>query len=119
MRLNHIDLSVPDLEAAERFFTGLFGFRLLRRAAERTVLVGDGPFVLVLSPTGGAPASYPADFHIGFLLDGAADLDALCARLTAEGHALLTPPGVAGGGGRACYCKGPGGITVEIAWRPL
>jgi len=73
--LNHLNLVVADLDAAAGFFADHFGFAVRTRYAALAVLDGAGGFVLVLSTTPEA-LTYPPGFHVGFLVDDAATVDA-------------------------------------------
>ena len=89
--LNHLNLVVSDLDAAEAFFTGHFGFAVRTRHAALLVLDGEAGFVLVLSLAREA-VSYPAGFHVGFLVADEEAVDAEYARLTAAGLPIPKPP---------------------------
>src|SRR3954449_11529718 len=78
--LNHLNLVVADLDAAVAFFAGHFGFAIRTRHAALAVLDGADGFVLVLS-TAREALTYPPGFHVGFLVDDAATVDAEDARL--------------------------------------
>lgn len=116
MHLNHLDLSVPDVSAAAAFFVDAFGFTIVdeRGNGGMTILTGDGPFVLVLTRCAG-PA-YPKSFHIGFLQPSADALMAAYARLSAAGVDIAEPPKEMHGA-LLFYCRVPGGILVEVAYR--
>ena len=119
MHLNHLNLVVPDLDAAQELFTGVFGFDVvLRRGDALAALTGERGFTLVLSDSrrfggDGAPR-YPEGFHIGFLQETRAAVDALYARLATApvevGHAPRTMHGSYG-----FYCTALGGLLIEIS----
>ena len=117
MHLNHLDLSVPDVAAAAAFFVDAFGFTVVDKRGNggMTILTGDGPFVLVLSRC--AEPYYPKTFHIGFLQSSADAVMAAYARLTKAGVEIDEPPREMRGA-LLFYCRVPGGILVEVAWRP-
>jgi catechol 2,3-dioxygenase-like lactoylglutathione lyase family enzyme len=120
MRLNHLDLAVPDLPAARAFFVDLLGFRHRETLGRDglAILEDDSGLVLVLSRLRRqGPATYPEGFHVGFLLEGRAAVDALHQRLTAAGVEVLGPPAEMRGRW-LFYCHAPGGILVEVAHRP-
>ncbi len=115
MQLNHLDLCVPDLDAAVGFFSAGFGFsRLGPGGNDLAILTGAGGFVLVLT-TEAAP-QYPASFHIGFLQSSREAVMQVYQGLLAAGIAVPVPPAEIRNG-LLFYCQVPGGIPVEVAYR--
>lgn len=115
MQLNHIDLSVPDLDAAVAFFENGFGFKVIKCFDDMRILAGDGPFMLALTQC--AEPRYPESFHIGFLQASPEAVTETYQRLLASGIAVLAPPASLYGA-FIFHALAPGGIRVEIAWRP-
>lgn len=121
MHLNHLDLCVPDVAATVAFFTRHFGLTLLNlRGQDRLAVMEDGNgFVLVLSNLEQADDfRYPAQFHIGFVLDDEAAVAAAYDDCRDGGvtivHALNRNRR-----GLMFYCACPGGIMIEVSCRPL
>jgi lactoylglutathione lyase len=73
------------------------------------VLFDDRGMVVTLMK--GRTADYPATFHIGFIQATEADVDAMHARLTADGFAADSP---ARSHAYTFYVKAPGGFVVEV-----
>ncbi len=120
MRLNHLDLAVPDVAAATAFFTSHFGFSHLETRGNQglAILRGADGFVLVLTRLKeAATASYPKTFHIGFLLDSAARVHEVHARLKAAGVDSLSEVAEMRGS-TLLYCRGPGDTLIEVGYRP-
>lgn len=115
MQLNHFDLSVPDLDAAVAFFETGFGFKVANRFDDMRILVGEGPFVLALTRC--AEPHYPESFHIGFLQTSPEAVSAAYQRLLDAGIEVAAPPATRHGA-FIFHCRVPGGIQVEIAYRP-
>jgi catechol 2,3-dioxygenase-like lactoylglutathione lyase family enzyme len=113
--LNHLNLVVPDLEAAEAFFAEHFGFTVRTRHAALVVLDGADGFVLVLSRARDT-ASYPPAFHVGFLVADASAVDAEYARLTAAGLEIPKAPRDLRGS-YGFYFQALGGLLFEISVR--
>ena len=113
--LNHLNLVVADLDAAAGFFADHFGFAVRTRYAALAVLDGAGGFVLVLSTTREA-LTYPPGFHVGFLVDDAATVDAEYARLTAAGVDVPKPPR-AMRGSYGFYFQALDGLLFEVSVR--
>ena len=116
--LNHLDLPVPDLAATRDFFENFCGFTtvLTKGRDGLSVLTDQAGFTLVLSRSGETPC-YPATFHIGFLLDGEAAVRTLHQKFSEGGVEAVSPLGSMRGG-LMFYCRAPGGILVEVGWRP-
>ena len=96
-----INLDVPDLEAATRFYVDAFGFRVGRRlgAAGTELLGASVPLYLLpkadasdAMPSGAARRTYARHWtplHLDFVV---ADLDAALARAVKAGATLESPP---------------------------
>jgi catechol 2,3-dioxygenase-like lactoylglutathione lyase family enzyme len=125
MRLNHLDLHVPDIAAARDFFCQCLGFTEveMRGANGLAILHDDAGLELVLSRPiakfGGAdtPTAGANTYHIGFIQPRREDVDALFARVKAFGAEVWNEPAEIRGGW-LFYCFAPGRILVEIGWRP-
>jgi catechol 2,3-dioxygenase-like lactoylglutathione lyase family enzyme len=120
MRLNHLDLAVPDVAQTAAFFKAVFGFTEIEtrgRTGAMTILEGDG-FELVLtrsSPTDAPP--YPKTFHVGFLVPTEQGVNDAYARLATAGIDPPQAPGIVRGR-LMFYCRAPGGVLVEVSHRP-
>ncbi len=119
MKLNHLNLIVPDLAAAQELFIGTFGFSvMLRRGGALVALTGADSFTLVLADSrclggDGAP-QYPEGFHVGFLPETREAVDALQARLAATAVELAHAPRTMHGS-YGFYFTALGGILFEIS----
>ncbi|HWU13437.1 MAG TPA: VOC family protein, partial [Caulobacter sp.] len=90
MRLNHIDLPVPDVAATRDFFETWLGFTHERTLGRDglAILRDAAGLVLVLSRLRRDGAqTWPIPFHIGFHLDSPAAVSDLQARMAAGGLA--------------------------------
>lgn len=119
MRLNHLDLPVPDVAKARDFFTTWLGFTHERTLGRDglCILRDGGDLVLVLSRLqADGPQAFPETFHIGFHLPSEQAVSDLYGALAAAGHA--DEPPAQGRGAFAFYFAAPGGILVEVAYRP-
>ena len=115
MKLNHVNLSVPEVEVTAAFFEEHFG---LRRVAERAgmiaVMLDEASTVLTFSNFyKDTEVAYPRGFHVGFLQDSREEVDAIFARLEAAGIAHDRPRTVHGTWG--FYFDAPGGVQVEVS----
>lgn len=119
MRLNHLDLQVPDVAATRDFFEAHLGFRCEATKGKDAlcILRDETGFVLVLSVhRKDGPTEYPSAFHIGFLLDSEEAVHAQYARMTAAGVHLPNPPEKRRGA-LLFYFHAPGGVLVEVSHR--
>jgi catechol 2,3-dioxygenase-like lactoylglutathione lyase family enzyme len=144
--IDHVGLTVADLDRAVEFWCGRLGLRLLHRMTETDPDIaallgedsveleiadldaGDGRIIELIEYTrpAGRPvqagSSDPGSSHIALRVD---DLDAALQRL--EGSqarqisrrpVVLHDPGGAWDGVTCCYFADPDGIIVELVQRP-
>ncbi len=117
MKLNHLNLCVPDVVEARAFFEKFFDFRCLdTKGGDRlAVMQGEGGFTLVLSNLDrGVPQEYPADFHFGFILDDPEDVYRVHRQLSEGGVELQNEPRSMRGS-LIFYCRILGGILLEVS----
>jgi catechol 2,3-dioxygenase-like lactoylglutathione lyase family enzyme len=144
--IDHVGLTVGDLDRAVEFWCGRLGLRLLHRATETDPDIasligedsveleiadldaGDGRIIELIKytrPSGRpirAQSSDPGSLHIAVRVD---DLDATLQRLEGSGARKISPhpvvlhdPGGAWDGVACCYITDPDGIIVELVQRP-
>jgi catechol 2,3-dioxygenase-like lactoylglutathione lyase family enzyme len=144
--IDHVGLTVADLDRAVEFWCGRLGLRLLHRAIETDPDIasligedsveleiadldaGDGRIIELIRyirPAGRpvrARSSDPGSSHIALRVD---DLDAALeriegseARQISRHPVLLHDPGGAWDGVTCCYIADPDGIIVELVQRP-
>jgi catechol 2,3-dioxygenase-like lactoylglutathione lyase family enzyme len=125
MRLNHLDLHVPDVAATTEFFTRYLGLKHLdTRANGGLAILTDGhglEFVLshALEKFGTADQSKGlVAYHIGFIVESRETVDTIHAAMLVGGIQLSNPPREIRGG-YLFYVHAPGNILVEIAAREL
>jgi catechol 2,3-dioxygenase-like lactoylglutathione lyase family enzyme len=117
MKLNHLNLVVPDVPRTAKFFEEFFGFRPTEQKGRDAlaVLFDTAGFALVLSNFERATAvAYPRDFHIGFLLESETQVKDVFERLKAAGHVEKPPQRMHGSW--SFYVTAPGGINVEVSY---
>jgi catechol 2,3-dioxygenase-like lactoylglutathione lyase family enzyme len=136
-RLNHINLPNYNVPQLTRFFEIGFGFRVVhqRGAGEldtaKLVVLTDPEqpsasrahdpthgFILVLMHDKNVTdITYPAIFHVGFVLDSEQDVRDHYVRLNEAGFNPPAPEIINRGGPKAYgfYCKAPGGVVVEVS----
>jgi catechol 2,3-dioxygenase-like lactoylglutathione lyase family enzyme len=117
MRLNHLNLSVENLNEARDFFRDLLDFQLIDQKGEAIVVMSDGhDFTLVLSNPaafGGVIPEYPKDFHVGFYVETPEKVDLLCDRLAAANIITDQKPKKIRDG-YTLYFTALGGILFEV-----
>jgi catechol 2,3-dioxygenase-like lactoylglutathione lyase family enzyme len=71
MKLNHINLVVPDVEDATNLFVTYFNFKCIEIKGDNmlAILKGAGGFTLVIMANKNGKAVYPDAFHVGFMLE--------------------------------------------------
>ncbi|MFD3163109.1 VOC family protein [Herpetosiphon sp. NSE202] len=114
MQLNHLNLIVSDLAEACDFFCRYFDFAVLTTKGSRLAILQDqAQFSLVLSQQN-EPPQYPAGFHVGFVLESSAAVDACFARLQAEYAATLQQPHSMRGS-YGFYFEAPSAMLIEVS----
>ncbi|MVT09919.1 VOC family protein [Chitinophaga tropicalis] len=81
MTINHLNLIVTDVTRNVNFFETYFNFKCEAVKGDNVlaVLKNTGDFTLVLMK--GEEASYPKDFHIGFMVDSEEEVEAIHKKL--------------------------------------
>ncbi|HET9957136.1 MAG TPA: VOC family protein [Polyangiaceae bacterium] len=115
MRLNHIDLQVPDVQETAVFFERWFAFEHVsnRHSPSVAILRGDGDFTLVLQRRAD-DERYPEGFHVGFLLDDVREVLSFHARAREAGLSISDVQHT--GRGTLTYLRGPG-VLIEVSCR--
>lgn len=119
MKLNHINLMSVDVAGDVAMFETYFGLRpLVMRGKALAVLQDDDGMVLVLNDFAKKRGAftYPVDsdvHHIGFIQGSREQVDALNARLKADGWDVPAPRDYHGAW--TFYFKAKGGYFVEVA----
>lgn len=109
MKLNHLNLTVTDVEAAAAFLVTYFGLKHQGGNKGMALLRDDNDMVVTLMKA--KTVDYPQTFHIGFIQDSDAKVDALNARLKADGFDVKPPER---SHAWTFYVRAPGGFIVEV-----
>jgi catechol 2,3-dioxygenase-like lactoylglutathione lyase family enzyme len=115
MRLNHLNLTVPDVRRTREFFETYFGFRCVaeRGRGALAVLADESGFILSLNNFDqAAKVEYPGAFHIGFMQESRERVDEIHQRLTSGGFDAEPPREFHGAW--TFYFRAPGGFLVEV-----
>jgi len=115
MRLNHIDLQVPDVQESARFFERWFCFALISSPSSPAIAIleGEGGFTLVLQRKL-EDEKYPSQFHIGFLRETEEQVVEFQRRAREAGLAVSDLQ--RNGRGTLSYLHAPGGLLIEVSW---
>lgn len=119
MKLNHINLTSIDVPADVAMFETYFGLGTsVTRGKTLAVMHDDDGMLLVLNDFAKKRGSfvYPEDsdvHHIGFIQDSREQVDALNARLKADGWDVPEPRDYHGAW--TFYFKAKGGYFIEVA----
>jgi uncharacterized protein len=107
-----IDTEQPDLQAASRFYGGLFGWTLTDTAppgAPESYLIAtlDGQDVAAIAPTAAGAAAWNTYVAVD-------DADATAAAVTAAGGTVVSAPSNVGRAGRVAICADPAGAGFRL-----
>jgi catechol-2,3-dioxygenase len=121
-RLNHINLAVSNVPELTRFFQLGFGFRVgeQRGSGKFAILLGEEGYILTLMHDKRVTATtYPALFHVGFLVDSEQEVRQHHTRIIEAGFEAPAPGILERGGPKTFgfYCHAPGGVMVEVSAR--
>jgi len=115
MRLNHLNLTVPDVPRTRKFFETYFGLRCVFERGRDTlnVLIDESGFVLTLNNFDKATAvTYPDAFHIGFMQESRERVDEIYERLKSDGFHAEPPREFHGAW--TFYLRDPAGFLIEV-----
>ncbi len=115
MKLNHLSFPSTDLAATAAFFEKHLGFTIDMEMERYFILKRPG-FDVVIETATDAAQQWPANFHVGFELPTAADVQTLHDRFSADGVHMETAIFNNDRGSRF-FCRAPGGVMFEINTR--
>jgi catechol 2,3-dioxygenase-like lactoylglutathione lyase family enzyme len=117
--LRHVALRVRDLDACERFYSGLLGMQVeWRPDADNVYLTGGTDNLALHRAKGGFATDGQRLDHIGFILREAHFADEWCEFLKANGVTIAQPPKTHRDGARSFYCRDPDGNLVQFIHHP-
>jgi lactoylglutathione lyase len=125
MRIEHVGLWVRDLDGAVAFYSRYFGasagglYENPRKGfRSRFLTLGEGARLELMTRTDVTEAAKERTLglaHVAIVVGDEAAVDALAARLRADGHEILDGPRRTGDGYYECVVRDPEGNRVEIA----
>lgn len=95
MKLNHINLVVSNVEEAVKLFETYFNFKCTGIKGDNAIAVlkGADEFTLVIMNSKADDTTYPAAFHIGFMLSSEEDVKKTYDQLKNGGIEVGKEPG--------------------------
>lgn len=116
MKLNHLNLTVTDPVETQAFLVKYFDLKPLGKGNKNMAFLSDDND-MVLSLTnmklgGNTEVKYPTTFHIGFIQETEARVNAINQRLKADGFDAPAPSKQHGSW--TFYFTAPGGFTIEV-----
>jgi catechol 2,3-dioxygenase-like lactoylglutathione lyase family enzyme len=118
MRMNHLNLTVPDVARSREFFETYFGLRCVAELGRNAlaVMVDETGFVLTLNNFEKATeVQYPGMFHIGFMQESRERVDEINAHLKSGGFEVEAPHELHGAW--TFFFRAPGGFLVEVGYQ--
>ncbi len=118
MRLNHINLAVPDVPLTRTFLERHFGLRFIGALAPNKLaaLMDDAANIVTISNLEKDTVySYPRTFHIGFSQPSREEVDRVRTRLCQAGYEVESPRMIHGAW--SFYFSAPGGFTIEVMYQ--
>jgi catechol-2,3-dioxygenase len=115
VNLNHINLTVTDVQETYRFLETYFGMKGKGANNNIAFLTDEGGMILTLTSMKLGKESevrYPATFHIGFAQASEEAVNAINKRLKDDGHDVPAPSRQHGSW--TFYFRAPGGFTIEV-----
>ena len=116
MKLNHLNLTVSNVQETCRFLEKHFGFKGfggMEPNEKMEFLSDDNGMVLALfRGSNGNEVKYPPGFHIGFIQESERRVNEINEALLADGYHVAKPARLHGSW--TFYFKAPGGFTIEV-----
>src|SRR5690242_18967378 len=116
MKLNHINLTVTNVDEASDFLVKYFGMRKVGGNKGLGLLTDEkdslGIALTLMKANEATQGKYPGTFHVGFFIESEIAVDKINRRLKEDGFDVPTPE--QNGHAYGFYVKAPGGFTVEV-----
>lgn len=110
MKINHLNLTVTDVEGAKNFFKTYMGLEVTLDMGKALVAMTNADGFL-LNLMHGKDIQYPKTFHVGFQQETKEQVDELNERLKADGFEVEDPSLTHGS--YTFYLQAPGSFTIE------
>ncbi len=120
-RLDHIHLRSADVQAAAQWYVTMLGGTIVS-ASDASAVVDLGDVRLLIAAAGEGEELVPASLQARYGLDhyglAVEDVDALVARLRAQGVNIVREPFDLRAGGRGAFIEAPDQVRIELLARP-
>lgn len=110
MKLNHLNLTVTDVNGTREFLEKYFGLQTISARGDSFVVMSDDNGSLI-ALTKGKKVRYPGTFHIGFVQESEEKVNEINQRLKNDGFDVKPPQKLHRW---TFYVKSPGGFMVEV-----
>lgn len=110
-RLNHVALTVSDRDTSARFYGAYFGLTQRVHDDDHLLILADDSGGLLALSEGRVPPELPRTNHFGSLVGSPAEIEAMRARLRADG---LTETEYSADGPARVQVLDPDGYRVEL-----
>jgi catechol 2,3-dioxygenase-like lactoylglutathione lyase family enzyme len=114
--LRHLALRVKDPQASKRFYQDCFGMKIVWEPDPDNVYLSSGIDNLALHRD--AVAGPGALDHFGFVVGSKEEVDAVAARLLAQGVTIAEGTRDHRDGSRSFYCLDPDGLRIQVLYEP-
>ena len=118
MKLNHLNLVVPDVRQTRDFLQTYFGLRPSSHNPDNdnfVMMFDDDDFLLSLTQASeNSPPRYPAAFHVGFMQNSEEKVNEINQRLKDDGFDVKPPRRIHGSW--TFYLQIPGGFLIEVLY---
>jgi len=118
MALKHLNLAVPDVAQTKAFFETYFGFTCHEVKGDNIIAIledKDGFILSISNFNKQETPTYPADFHVGFVLETPEKVMEIYQTLKADGIDVGPEPRrYSGRGTMSFYVTAPGNFLVEV-----
>lgn len=116
MQLNHLNLSVSNVQGARLLFEKHFGLKAVEGTQDKDTFLAlkdENGFVLTLMEKREG-TQYPGNFHIGFLKQSKETLQSIYSELKMQGYEV-DPPKKYRGENYDLYFNTPFGFTIQVS----
>ncbi|HYG14296.1 MAG TPA: VOC family protein [Bacteroidia bacterium] len=116
MTINHLNLTVTDAQGTSRLLETYFGLTSIEGTTDDATFLAlrdDKGFTLTVMESK-PPVTYPATFHLGFLIHNEERVQAIYEALKNDGY-VLEPPRRYRGKSLDLYFATPFGFTIQVS----
>jgi len=118
--LRHVALNVKDVPRSVDFYCSIFGMKVEWEPDPENIYLTSGTDNLAIHklPDGEQPGAVQTVHHIGFVVARPEDVDAIAARVQAEGIEIVYPLKTHRDGARSFYIRDLDGVLIQVLYHP-